>query len=155
MKLVDWIFEHPQIALFVGAAVFFWLKERLFGQKTEQAPPADEKWPGDDGEMVEWGEPTQKYHPTPPPLRSFPTPPPLVNDQEASAQEFQRQLELQARLQKLRASQQQQAAPAPPVPRGPVARPAFSSIRSRLRNQKELRTAIVMKEILGPPAGLR
>jgi len=155
MKPLEWIFEHPQIVLFVGAAVFFWIKERIFGAKKVKDTDG-EQWPGDAGEVVDWGEPSR-------PSRRPPTlPPPLTRvvvqevREDQAAQVLKHQMELQQRLAKIRASQQQQAAKPAAAPKKPAAVAARAdSYRARLRNPAELRRTLVMKEILDPPVSLR
>ena len=155
MKPLEWIFEHPQIVLFVGAAVFFWIKERVFGSKKVK-DTAEERWPGDDGEVVDWGEPGRPLG-KPPAL-----PPPLMRErteefqEDLGAQVLKHQMELQQRLAKIRASQQQQTAKPAAAPKKLAAVAARTdSYRARLKNPAELRRTLVMKEILDPPVGLR
>ena len=155
MKPLEWIFEHPQIALFVGAAVFFWIKERVFGSKKVKDTDG-ERWPGDDGEVVDWDEPGRPLD-KPPAL-----PPPLTRErieefqENLGAQVLKHQMELQQRLAKIRASQQQQTAKPAAAPKKPAAVAARTdSYRARLKNPAELRRTLVMKEILDPPVSLR
>jgi hypothetical protein len=99
----------------------------------------------------------------PPPLRKIASPPPLRQvtlpaDSGAMEAELARQRAMQERLQKIRDAKSR----TPAVAAVAAAPPAVAKrqtislgLKGHLRSGKELRRAIITREILGPPVGLR
>lgn len=90
-------------------------------------------------------------------------PPPLpVADAAATsghAAEYERQQQMLQQLRALKATRQASAAAAPaaapPAPVGAAVAAPVSQLPTDLRNPAGLRRAIVLREILGPPLGMR
>ena len=168
---MDWIFDHIQIVALIGIAIASWLKSRMdakAAEREEQRPrqemPDEEDLFGPD---EEWRIPQEQTMPSvPPPLvRTSPPPMPMASEEREreAAAVLKHQADLQERLRQIRetkatttggasatrvrvAASQTHAKPA-------VA--AKAGLRSALRNRKETRRAIILREILGPPLGLR
>lgn len=159
---MDWIFDNFQILALVGLALASWLKSRADAKAAEREErearreleePEDIFGPGE-----AWGRPFQET-PAPPPLVR-PAPPPLPAFEIEA--EMRRQTELQERLQKLReakavttggAAATRARATEIKTPQAGAAVPV--DLRGALRRKGQVRRAIVMREILGPPLGLR
>ncbi|MCX6876868.1 MAG: hypothetical protein NTW21_24100 [Verrucomicrobia bacterium] len=153
---MDWIFEHLQIAVvlaIVAVALVRKIFENLNPNMPAGGPPRDEIF----------GPDADSAAPTPPPLRKVAGPPPLRQPTLAAPPqptargaldtELGRQHEIQERLRKIRETK----AKKPPLAAVPTVlkRPAISAgLKSRLGSGKELRRAIVMREILAPPVSL-
>jgi hypothetical protein len=175
---MDWIFDHFQIVILIGLAAASWLKRRA-DSKAERAAeeearrelaetPVEEIF----GDEEPWLAPSPSVPPplqqaaVPPPLTHHVTvtPPPLEPPPAFENHDFdvllQRQQDMEERLKEIR--QIKKAKPAAPnarllAPAG--SRPAsghksLNCYRKALRNPREIRQAIVMREILGPPLGL-
>lgn len=164
---MNWIFDHFQIVVLVALGVGSMLKSFL----ESKARKANEQ-----EEEVEYRDlypPDESYREAPapsvpPPLTRASVPPPLRERgyDEAVANEnakvLKHQMELAEHLRKIhetRATTTGGAAATRARIAGratPTSIPQIeTSIRSRLRNPVELRHAIVMREILDPPVGLR
>ncbi len=151
---MDWIFDNIQILIAIAAGIAFWLnksrEEREQRRQMEEEPPAEweeeEFGPAETVIMERPVAPTIVIHQrgTPPPLPSSPS------------AEATRQQEMLERLKTLRAQRAAQATAkkAPPRAKSPAAG-VPGGLQSRLRDPAEIRRAIVMREILGPPVGLR
>lgn len=178
---MDWLFDNFQIVALVGIAFASWLKHRFDAKMAEReergghnAPPRDQE--EDFGPEETWNNPydTPPPYVPPPPLPPFPqytqVPPPLPNEQalrhsregEAAAV-LKRQQDLQERLRKIKETRSNTTGGAAATRARlassqtgaiPVVSSA-SSIRTALKTPAELRRAIIMKEILGPPVSLR
>lgn len=168
---MDWLFDHFQLVVLVGLALASWLKHRMDAKTAER----EERGEMPDAEDV-FG-PGEGWGPTPaPPLPSVPpplvrqVPPPLVRDstpqysRESEAEVIlKRQLDMQERIRQIKASKATtsggasatRARVAASQSHAKAAQPGKSGLRGVLRNPKEIRRAIVMREILGPPVGLR
>jgi len=162
--MLDFVFEHPQLLiLIIGGLVFLFNKYQELKQKQEIDRELDEidrreRESAPDMDFDPPGYPRDEY--APPPL---PSAPPPLPPETASAVELQRQQQIKTRLREAR-----EARAARPVGRaaaakarlagaaGPPSSPVSPApLRSRLRNRSELRRAVLLREILGPPAGLR
>lgn len=165
---MDWIFDNFQILALVGIALASWLKSRADAKAAEREEREARRQLEEPEEVFgprePWNEPQQwSPPPQPPPLVVKPrTPPPIpVAAVEAEA-ELKRQMQLQERLRELRetkavttggaaatrtrATTRQTGSPAPAVP---------ASLRGVLRKRSEIRRAVILREVLGPPLGLR
>lgn len=166
---MDWLFEHIQIVILLVLAFASWLKTRLDKKLEDQdeAPPRDPTvW---DDEEDDWDVPSSgpppldPRHPreaAPPPLVQVRpisvTPPPLPGlDKPGDLTEvLEKQKKLEEDFRRIR-----EAKPAPPMPtlrqrkRGRTAGPG--PLAKALRDQSAVRRAVVLREILGPPVGMR
>jgi hypothetical protein len=167
---MDWIFDNFQILALVGIAFASWLKHRFdtkMAEREEQRTLDDEDYdPADDWE-------TRQNPPAPsvPPPLVWPTPPPLTR--EVPAQPYSRESEadlilkrqhdMQERIRQIKESKANISGGAAATKaqvaaaRGKTQPPqtAKSGLRQSIRNPREIRKAVIMREILGPPLGLR
>ena len=156
---MNWIFEHIQLVIVlavVGVTLVGKVLEAIRGTKPAPDTTLEELFgPEEDAEPVA-RRPTAavpRQAASPPPLRQVRLP----VDLGAMATELERQHELQERLRKIRdAKAPAAAAVAAVVAPMVVKRPTISSgLKGQLRSSKELRRAVILREILGPPVGLR
>ena len=177
---MEWIFDNFQIVLLVGLALVSLIK-RAADQKMAEREERDA--PRDSTDDEDWRDPEPQWHPpaapsvpppltrqvvpppltrqVPPPIQQAASPPPLVAREAESAAVFQRQLEIQQRLKDIKqakaitrggaAATRSRLAEAGKARSTLQARP---SISAALRNRSELRRAVILREILGPPVGL-
>jgi hypothetical protein len=158
--MMNFLLEHLQIVFIVVALIVTgFSKLREFIAKTQPEEP-DWKPVGsgaDDGyaPVEEYQAPVRRRAQVPPPLTSYVAP-------AAAEPELERQRNMQQRLKALRDSKAAATPVKPAIGKGkpkmkPAAPPLISpsSLRSRLRDRKEIRRAIVLREILGPPVGLK
>ena len=167
---MDWIFDHFQLVVVIALAVASWFKHRMDAKAAEREEhEAREQMPDQEdvfGPDEEWRLPQEQTMPAPPPLvRANPPPMPMAQyeaNQETAAA-LKHQADLQERLRQLRETKATTTGGASAT-RARVAasqshaKPSAAAkigLRSALRNPKEIRRAIVMREILGPPLGLR
>lgn len=161
---MDWLLEHLQLVILAGLGLAGWLKTRYDAQQAE----SDES-----GTDFPTQPPAMPRPFVPPPLeRSTRQPPPLRSTSPAipaAAQDFseelRRQQEIEDRLRAIRASRSNKAVStggavatrARIAARGKeqTARPPITTLRQRLHNRAEIRAAIVLREILDRPVGLR
>lgn len=154
---MNWIFENLQIVVVVAVVVVTLVGKLLEAIRTNKPTGGTtlEDLFGPDEEP----EPMVR-RPAPPPLRQVPGPPPLrqvtpSGDRGAQQAELERQRELQERLRKIRDAKAP-AASAEVVAPTVVRRQTISGgLKGQLRSSKELRRAVMLREILGPPVGLR
>ncbi|MCU0776878.1 MAG: hypothetical protein MUF86_04345 [Akkermansiaceae bacterium] len=164
---MDWIFDNFNILAIVGIALASWLKARSDAKAAErEARRASEEMgqPAEDvfGPGEPWNEPQQwEMPPAPPPLVVKPrTPPPIpAVAQEA---ELKRQMQLQERLRELRESKAVTSGGAAATrTRAATQQTGYTSVavpvglRSVVRNRSDIRRAVILREVLGPPLGLR
>ncbi len=155
---MDWIFDNLQIvailALVLGSFVKQFLdakaEERRARQEMDRNPPENVFGPDEEWEA----EPVPA---APPPAQM---PPPLRRSAEADEAVLKRQAEMQERLRQAReakeAKAREAAAFASAVPIGARREQGRKGgLREALSKPGETRRAIVLREILGPPAGLR
>jgi hypothetical protein len=162
---MDWIFDNFQILALVGIALATWLKKRAddkAAEREEQEARRELEEPQEVfGPDEAWGSPYQEPAPSslPPPLVRVAPPPMPAFETEA---ELKRQMEMQERLRQLRETKAVTSGGAAVTrertkdakhPKISSAVPV--SLRGALRNHSQVRRAIVMREILGPPLGLR
>lgn len=154
----QFIIDNIKILIFVGAAVL-WVIGKIAEAKKKQQEPQDEPWSPEEDDGYDYEDERQPdfqpYHPAvPPPLPRAVAPPVLP----AEDRELARQRAMQERLSALRKERTSvaKAARKPKMAKTtttPTASPSL--LKERLRNRTELRRAIVMREILDPPVGLR
>ena len=164
---MQWIFDHLNIVIIIALFVGSFLKSR-FDARTQQA----EEEEGDFQTPGEPGRPDASYRKGPPMLPS--TPPPLEYSgsysgpaalaaaSEESARILKHQKDLAEHLRQIHESKAITTGNAA-VTRArnsgrTTAKPMMASqagIRSRLKNAAEVRRAMVLREILGSPVGLR
>jgi type IV secretory pathway VirB10-like protein len=154
---MNFLLENFQVVIIVAAIIFSGL-QKLWEMKRNREQ--EQPWQPRDKDF----HPVEEdFQPAPPradlPRRKPAVPPPLARYIPAEEPELERQRKMQERLKALRDSQKATSAAAKTLAKkktratGPVASP--SKLRDRLRDPKEVRQAIVMREILGPPVGLR
>jgi hypothetical protein len=159
---MNWLLEHFQVvaivALIVGSMVRKFLEakaeEREARRRMESSPPAEE--------YSEPWEPMSEFE-LPPPVPQMtiePAPPPLPSFDERQAAILQRQAEIEEQLRGIReskaAKKARPARMAKPAKMTAAASPSKTGgIRSMLRDRRSARRAIVLREILGSPTGLR
>lgn len=157
---MDWIRDHLQIVVIVLLALGSWIKSRMDAKAAEQQEtyePEPEPPP-----MME-----RRREPSVPPPLVIPSAPPRIPMAEyekarEAAETLKHQQDLEARLREIRETKANTSGGAA-VTRARVASKRLGkptavvpvSLRSRLRDQSEVRRAIVMREILDPPLGLR
>lgn len=159
---MDWISDHFQILALVGLALASWLKSRsdakaLEREEREARRELEEQPEEVFGPGEAWIKPISQ--PAPPPLvRAIPPPVPVFETEA----ELKRQMEMQERLRQIRETKAVTSGGAAATrartkdakaPNTKTAVPA--SLRGALRNHGQVRSAIIMREILGPPLGLR
>jgi type IV secretory pathway VirB10-like protein len=159
---MDWIFDNFQFvaiaAIVVGSLVKQFLEaraeERRVREEMERNPPEEVFGPDDEWETVPTAPPPMMRRPSPPPLAQ---PPPLRRDHEAEEAVLRRQAEMQERLHLAREAKEAKAREAAAAkPAGTSAKPVRDAgLRGALANRAETRRALVLREILGPPVGLR
>jgi hypothetical protein len=163
---MDWLFDHFQFVIIIGLAFASWLKSRADAKRAEREErEARDEMAGDDDDYEpeeEWQLPPAMPS-GPPPLTPKATPPPLYVDTSEAHAILKRQQEIQDRLQAIRntkatttgnAAETRARIAAEGKPKGPAIL-GNTSLRSSLRDPKQTRRAIVLREILGPPVGLR
>ncbi len=157
---MQWILEHFQLVIILVGAFLVWLKglfERKMAERQERENPPDN---GDDGRPWEYGdEAVEAPVVMPPPLprtaAEAGTGPAPAPERRQRHRPGTRRESREARVASAAASA---ASAASRVTAESVRAAAASSselIPGRLRQPAELRRAIVLREILGPPAGLR
>lgn len=166
---MDWIFDHFQIVVLIAVVIGSLVKRFLEAKAAEKE--ARERM--DEGDIFDPGEDWEPQQPeqrpfVPPPLVRT-TPPPLVletphpHSREHEADVIlKRQQDMQERIRLIKESKANTTGGAAATnarvsaaqSRAKPIKAAKASLRGDLRNPKELRRAIVMREILGPPVGL-
>lgn len=166
---MDWIFDNFQIFILIALGVGSVIKS-LLESKARQKQEAEEEYnPGDVfAPDEEYGEPAMPS--VPPPLTRHGVPPPLRESGYdevfaiETAKALKHQQELADRLRQLRETKATTTGGAlatrtriSAAGTGTTASLANTplGIRARLRSPAEVRRAVVMREILGPPLSLR
>jgi hypothetical protein len=169
---MDWIFDHFEILALVVLALASWLKRRMdvAGAEREERQAKQDMSEGEDvfGPATGW---PQAAPAVPPPLVRH-TPPPLVRQVAAPvmavvpsvhAAILKQQQELEDQLRRIKESKVTTSGGATATRHrvsaaqrhSTTAQPATSGLSASLRRRKDIRRAIIMREILGPPLGLR
>lgn len=175
---MQWIFENFQVVavvfLIVGSLVKRFLeakaeerqaRERMDEEREEDVFGPDEEWrtPADPAPSV----PPPLGRQSPPPLfRQAPSPPALPVEDSDIDLILQRQREMEERLRQHKAAKSGSSRATttggaaatqdrmnPRRPGSPAER--AGSLRAALKNREETRRAVVLREVLGPPLGLR
>ncbi|HTT56121.1 MAG TPA: hypothetical protein VMF63_03355 [Opitutaceae bacterium] len=179
---MDWILEHLQVLIVIAAAVFAILQKFKIVRTPGTNAPAAEEDPEQAERTRRVQEEIRRRilerrgtAPGVPPepeveAAPIPAPPPIIEavrpmvvaPPEAPAEEqreWERQQALLQRLQELEAAPParpgSESTPAAATAVGMAAPTAAGSLIADLRNQAGLRRAVVLREILGPPVGLR
>ena len=165
---MNWLLDHLTYVIIIAFAFASWVKNRAEAKNAE----AEERRAR--GEMVndetifeaedDWQSPPNAPAPSvPPPLMRETTPPPLrVGAAEIDAI-LQHQRDIEDRLKHIREirtttsgnAAQTRARVAAAGKAENTARTGKTSLRDSLRDPHQTRRAIVLREILGPPVGLR
>ena len=168
---MDWIFDHFQVVALIVIVIGSLVKRFLEAKAAERQ--ARDEMP-DEGEMFDpgeaWEPPQSQPMPSVPPPLVRMTPPPLTRESTPQhSREYEaevilkRQHDMQERIRQIKESKATTSGGASAT-RARVAasqsnaktlQPGKAGLREVLRNPKEIRRAIVMREILGPPLGLR
>jgi type IV secretory pathway VirB10-like protein len=162
---MDWISDNFQIVILVLLALGSWFKSRLDAKNAEreETQQETETFDPEDYEWEQQPEPT-----TPPPLSRPDVPPPMPMAAFESAREaaatLKHQQDLAERLRQIRETKatttggasatRARVAASKSTAKLPLAA-APVSLRGRLGNKVELRRAVVLREILGPPVSQR
>ncbi len=156
---MSWIFDHLQILILILVGIGSIVKKINEAKAAAKQPPRPVDLPepmfeaDEESSTLDWPE----EPPTPAPM-----PGAMIEAQLEAAQALKHQQDLASRMQQLWetkasttgdaaatrarvASKGTPKAHAPPIP----------SLRDRLKSPAEIRRAIVMREILGPPVSLR
>jgi predicted ATPase len=159
---MDWIFDHFQILLIVGLAFASWLKSRNEAKQAErEAREAGEMPDMRDifGPEESWQPEPEPYQPPPLPAASYSRPAPPAYEETNALRELERQSALREQLKQIRESKAITGNAAATRERnsgkGKAPASVTASLRETLRNRSELRKAVITREILGAPLGLR
>ncbi|MGD9417923.1 MAG: hypothetical protein Q7R22_003205 [Verrucomicrobiota bacterium JB025] len=175
--MVDFIFEHFGILAIIGVAFASWLKARKEAKELAEFEEEARR------EIIEQpGEPVWQFpQPSvPPPLRDVPaepapaeylppplTPPPLEQPKPSFLDDdvydeveavLERQRELEKSLRKIKAAKQAKLADEPNRDihhQSQRQQTKLSPLSAALQDQRQLRRAIILREVLGAPVGLR
>ena len=174
---MDWIFDHMQLVIAAAAAFAYWLNARKQSQAEAEEERPEVTFQDDSREAAEEAERARRIREeirrkisersaggppplTPPPMRSEPPPPrfePVVDTGMLDQQRrLQQQLEEVVRT-KQRAEALRQGMPELPKSAPTVRRRTapVGSLRADLRDGRSLRRAVILREVLGLPVGLR
>lgn len=161
---MDWIQDNFQIVIIVVLALGSWLKARMEAKTAAQEEDVEDRDSGSEYEAQEgeWQPPAA----VPPPLERHTIPPALPAAVQEAAREaaaiLKHQQELAARLRQIREAKVVTSGGADATrlrlagkgaATDPMT-PAPLSLSDRLGNRRELRRALVMREILNRPRGL-
>lgn len=163
---MDWIFDNFQILALVGLALASWLKSRSDAKAAErEAREARKEFEEPEeffGPAENWREVIERPAPVAPPPVFKTSPPPVPATPGRAEIELKRQAEIQERLRQIRETKAvtsggAAATRARATDRKVAATAAIpsTSLRSALRQRGQIRRAVVLREILGPPLGLR
>jgi hypothetical protein len=158
---MDWIFEHFQIVLLIGLAIGSMVKRHLDTKRIEQEEREAREEMADDEEVLipgnQWPKPLSPVlQQSPPPLG--PTPARVVLYQSAARPKQPQEQAQPVRVIKATttggAAATRTRVSAAQV-RTQAVKPVRSALLGTLKNRKEVRRAVLLREILGPPVGLR
>lgn len=168
---MNWLLEHFQIVIVIALAFASWLKHRadVKNAEAEERRAREEMADGEEifGPEDEWRVPQEQTIPSVPPPLARSVPPPLTMARQEAEREvaaaLKHQTDLQERLRQIKetkatttggASATRVRVAASQSHAKPLV-PGKARLRDSLRDPKQTRRAIVMREILGPPLGLR
>jgi hypothetical protein len=160
---MDWIFDHFQIVLIVALAFASWVKSRQEAKQAER----EAREAGELPDMEEIFGPEESWQPDTEPMTNQPPPVPTYSSQSELPEqdpephrEHQRQNPLREQLRQIREAKAITTGNAAVTreranAKGKAAAPVATSLRGMLRNRSELRKAVITREVLGTPVGLR
>ena len=156
---MDWIFDNFQILLIVGLAFASWLKSRQEAKQAEREAREAGEMPSEEEVFgpEEWW-PTESAQPPPLPVPSYNAPAPPMFEEANALRELERQSALREQLRQIRESKTittGNAAATRERNAGKGKAVVTTSLRKTLRNRSELRKAVITREVLGTPLGLR
>jgi hypothetical protein len=157
---MSWIFDNLQILVLVLFAVGSLVKKINESRTTAKQPPRPADLPEP---MFETDEESTTFDWPEEPPAPAPLPGAMIEAQLEAAEALKHQQELASHLQQLRETKASTtggaaATRARVASKGatkPQLAPIRLSLRARLKNPTEIRRAIVLREILGPPVSLR
>ncbi|MDH4443808.1 MAG: hypothetical protein QE267_01615 [Akkermansiaceae bacterium] len=157
---MSWIFDNLQILVLVLFAVGSLVKKINESRTTAKQPPRPADLPEP---MFETDEESSTFDWPEEPPAPAPLPGAMIEAQLEAAEALKHQQELASHLQQLRETKASTtggaaATRARVASKGatkPQLAPIQLSLRARLKNPTEIRRAIVLREILGPPVSLR
>ena len=166
---MDWIFEHGNIVLILLLAFASWVKARMDKKAEEEDETADPTvW---EDEKDEWTPPS-----VPPPLERREAepfvPPPLVRNEPRPAvppplppametvdvsDVLEQQRKLEEEFGRIRRAKQARPMPQPKTRQRKTHDRAAppTTFTKMLRDKSAVRRAVVLREVLGPPVGMR
>ena len=170
---MDFIIDNIYLLILAAAGIAQWLKATQEAKKERENPqPKEDEFSLE--ELEEFIGQAERHHPVPPPLPTndggpmpgverSPVPnlkktngPPSIAEMSRDEGELARQEAIATQLKGLRQAKQARVAKLSTDKKekgGSASRPG--TLRSRLGNRRELRQAIVLREILDKPVGLR
>ena len=159
---MDWIFDHFQIVLIVALAFASWLKSRHEAKQAErEAREAREASELPDMKDIFGPEETWQPMPNqPPPVPTYEPYYELPPQEAVPNRELERQNALREQLRQIRESKTVTTGNAAATrvranTKGKAPAVVTASLRGMLRNRSELRKAVITREVLGTPVGLR
>lgn len=166
---MDWFFDNFQIFALVGLALASWLKARMDAKQAAEEERNAKRDVADQDEMFDPAEMWREAERDTPPPTWIPVEPPpvpqpvVVGPDPAVEAALQRQAELDERMREIRTIKAaREAREAKPAAQARAAKPAPGTggpksypLRKALGDRKSLRQAIITREVLGPPLGLR
>lgn len=167
---MDWIFDNFQILAIVGLALASWLKSRADAKaaereerraREEMAESLGEEFPVPPQPSRESQQVPRSFGP-PPLVVKQRTPPPISSAALEVEAELKRQMQIQDRLRELRESKAVTTGGAGATrtrtatqQTGYTASAVTIGLSGVLRKRSEIRRAVILREIIGPPLGLR
>jgi hypothetical protein len=173
---MDWIFDHLNVVIVLGFVIASLAKHLLDAKTAERETPdemsdeeevfgPDQGWPQAKPAVP---PPLVRHAPPPPPPPLPPSPivragPPQHSREYENDVILKRQQDMQDRIRQIKESKANttggasatRARVAASQSNAKTVQPAKASLGASLRNPREIRRAVVMREILGPPLGLR
>lgn len=160
---MDWLFDNIQILFIIGIAIASWLKSRndqkKAGQEEDDSPLPD--WIPEEILKPRRPPPLTKSG-VPPGLPGAPKPPPLIETASIPSipiddQALARQREILEKLAAVKAAKQAAAhvVKTDKTAKAKASSAPSTSLRHALRDPAQTRRAVVLREILGTPVGLR
>ena len=156
---MDWIFDNLQIVVIIVLALGSWISSRMQAKKQEEQQEQEE---AEETEGAETYIPESGWRmpaPSVPPPMSAGAAYDAANEIAAA---LKHQRDLAERLQQIRATKANTTGGAAATrsrlaAKGKTAATVLAptTLRGRLNNRGELRRAIVLREVLSPPVGLR
>jgi uncharacterized membrane protein len=158
---MDWIFDHFQIVIIVALAFASWVKSRHEAKQAEREAREAGELPDEEeifGPYETWQpEPMTSQ---PPPIPSHSARNALPAQEPVPDHELERQNALREKLRQIREAKTITTGNAAATreranAKGKAPAVVTTSLRGMLRKRGELRKAVITREILGTPVGLR